>query len=210
MRRPSVLTVAVLTLVVAAATACGGDDDSSGSSGSGSLPPNRKSAIAEPYTDELEEMGLRITRAALVERDTGRPGPQARHLAVYVEPTGAYSADEFADGIVGVTRVFLPDAFDRWSGLESFDVCQEPEPGVDDRQVPEPRTQIDISRAESAAVDWETVELGSIVLAAGRDGDDIFRVYADDGVTASTSYQEQVEAAADATSAPAPGARPRY
>ncbi len=68
---------------------------------------------------------MHITRAALVDAENRRSAT-GTHLAVYVEPDGAYSPTAYLAGTATVSRVFLPFVFDRWPGLRSFDVCQEP------------------------------------------------------------------------------------
>ncbi len=183
--------LALLTLVVATTSAACGDNGDGDGARAASLPPAGREAIAAPFAAELERLDLRVTRAAVVDRETGRPGPNATHLAVYVEPTRSYTPDDFATGIATATRVFLPVAFDRWPGLTSFDVCQEPIPGVDDRKVPSPKTQIDISREVAATVDWDAADLQSLLALATSDDDDTFTVFADNEVTASATFKEQ-------------------
>lgn len=52
--------------------------------------------------------------------------------------------------------------------LESFDVCQEPPPGVDDRPEPATVTKVDVQRQGSAAVDWGRIDLVGLLVASGR------------------------------------------
>jgi hypothetical protein len=196
MRRGLVLVGVIL---VASVAACGSDSDDE----QGALPPNRRDAIAAPFASELEDLGLRITRAAVVDADTGTPAPGATHLAVYVEPTGAYSPDDFATGIATVTRVFLPTTFDRWPGLTSFDVCQEPLPGVDDSRTPPPKTQIAISHDASDAIDWDGTDLQELLAMAARQRDDSFTVFADEEVSTSATFQ--LEAPDSSTPVPSGG-----
>jgi len=174
-------------LVLLALGACGGGD---GDDDTG-LPPRGKAAISAPFERELSDLGLRITRAALVDPDTGLRGPGATHLAVYVEPTGsAYSPDDFADGVVTVSRVFLPSAFERWPGLTSFDVCQEPLPGVDDSPEPAPKTQIAVSRAEADEFDWAGADLEEYLDRAVAVDDEELRIYADSEVATSARFRD--------------------
>ena len=59
-------------------------------------------------------------------------------------------------------QAFLPEVFERWDELRTFDVCQEPLPGEDDRKEPPPVTQLFGTRAEAADVDWQTVTLAEL------------------------------------------------
>ena len=98
------------------------------------------------------------TAAALIDRSGGGyvASPTGQHLALYVEPIDDRTMDEYFDGILDVAVVFS-DIYDRWPGLETYDVCQEP-PDPDGTQGPEPLpvTQIELTRAESDAIDWDT------------------------------------------------------
>ncbi|MGH9049239.1 MAG: hypothetical protein ACRDY4_05890 [Acidimicrobiia bacterium] len=171
MRPPLVLA---LLLAVVLGAAC---SDGSEPAAEEHLPPNDFEQLADMFGDELEPLGLRLTRGALVDTSDGyEESDRGRHLAVYVEPTAEYSTADYADGIVPSAQVFLPDVFERWDRLETFDVCQEPLPGEDDRKEPPPVTQLYVSRAEADAVDWQTVELAELLEAtqpARRD----FRLY---------------------------------
>jgi hypothetical protein len=178
------LAVGAVLLVLTVGACGGGDADDAG------LPPRSKAAISAPFEDELADMGLRITRAALVDPETGLPARDATHLAVYVEPTGSYSLDDFADGVVTVSRVFLPSAFERWPGLTSFDVCQEPVPGVDDSPQPAPKTQIAVSRTEADEFDWAGADLQEYLDRAVAVDDEDLRIYADSEVAASTTFRD--------------------
>jgi hypothetical protein len=182
-------------LLVLTVGACGGDDG-----GDAGLPPRGKAAISAPFERELRDLGLRITRAALVDPETGLRGRGATHLAVYVEPTGDYSPDEFAEGLVTVSRVFLPSAFERWPGLTSFDVCQEPLPVVDDSPEPAPKTQIAVSRAEVDRFDWAGAGLEEYLDRAVAVDDEDFRVYADSEVATSARFRDAAPAGGGAVS----------
>jgi hypothetical protein len=65
-----------------------------------------------------------------------------------------------------VSRIFLPRVFKEWQDLESFDVCQEPVPGVDDRESPPPVTQLLVSRKGAKRVRWPKATLQDILEAA--------------------------------------------
>ena len=127
------------------------------------LPPSARKDLAAVFDPKLRPFGLRVTRAALVDAMNHRD-QHGTHLAIYVEPTGSYTAQDYVDGTVDVTRVFLPYVFTRWKGLRSFDVCQEPSPAVDDRPEPAPETQVFASRVGSRAIDWSSADLATLVV----------------------------------------------
>jgi hypothetical protein len=111
---------------------------------------------------------MRLTpRGGLIDRSDGYyQSASGDHLALYVEPIDGRTTQEYVDGILSISQVFAPDVFDRWPGLRSFDVCQEPLPAVDPRDEPIPITQIELTRAQSDAIDWDTVTVGDLVAAS--------------------------------------------
>jgi hypothetical protein len=153
------------------------------------LPPNDVGTLRRLYDPVFETMGLRLTRAALVDVSAGgyEPSDDGTHLALYVEPTGAYSEDDFAAGLWTVSALVTPDVFARWSGLESYDICQEPLPGVDDRPEPFPVTQINITRDDAATIDWDNGDLVELLVAAKANPE--IRLIVNREVRASASYQ---------------------
>jgi hypothetical protein len=163
-----------------------------------SLPPSSRTALTKIFADRLEPFGLRVTRAALVNSRQKRD-PKGSHLAVYVEPTGEYSVDQYVDGTVDVTKVFLPYVFDRWKGLKSFDVCQEPRPTVDPRPVPPPETQVYATRAGNDLVDWKTVDVATMIrtsdeeaAATPKNGEVRFMVFVAKHLQVTPAYQQAV------------------
>ena len=181
--RSRVLALVVAALLLGAACSSSSDTDDE------TLPPNDFGELADIFDSELRPLGLRLTRGALVDTDDGgyRRSDRGNHLALYVEPTGAYSPEDYARGIVPTAQVFLPDVFERWPELETMDVCQEPLPGTDDREEPPPVTQLYVARAESHSFDWENARLADVVSAAalGRRG---FTLYVAPAVSADPSY----------------------
>ncbi|MGH8982348.1 MAG: hypothetical protein ACRDY6_00520 [Acidimicrobiia bacterium] len=166
--------ITLLLLTVALGAAC---SDSSEPAADEHLPTNDFEELAEMFDEELEPLGLRMTRGALVDTSDGyEESDTGRHLAVYVEPTEEYTTADYADGIVPSAQVFLPAVFERWDRLETFDVCQEPLPGTDDRKEPPPVTQLYVSRDEADAIEWETVDLAELMDAAEPPQRD-FRLY---------------------------------
>lgn len=147
---------------VTTTTATGADPD-------GALPPAGAAELEPLYGAQLAELGLRLTdRGGLIDRTGGgyEPSAEGTHLALYVEPIGERSVPQYIDGIRSVAAVF-GDVFDRWPGLASYDVCQEPE--ADDGlggEEPLPVTQIELTRVEAAAFDWDTVSVVDLVRSA--------------------------------------------
>jgi hypothetical protein len=150
------LALVLAVTCIAPAMAAGADR------GSRALPPSARKDLVAIFEKRVAPFGLRVTRASLVN-PYGKRDPTGTHLAMYVEPTGAYTPDQYLAGTVTVTRVFLPYVFQRWKDLKSFDVCQEPRPAVDDRAVPTPETQVFATRAGAKLVDWPTANLATMI-----------------------------------------------
>jgi hypothetical protein len=132
------------------------------------LPPSSRTALVKLLGPRVEPLGLHVTRAALVDAENRR-SPTGTHLAVYVEPDGPYTPTEYLAGTITVSRVFLPFVFDRWPGLRSFDVCQEPVTSVDDRsEPPPPETQVFVRRRGAGGVDWEHADLAALLAESDR------------------------------------------
>jgi hypothetical protein len=172
-----------------------------------SLPPAARKELVAIFAKKVKPFGLRITRAALVNPAQERDA-KGTHLAIYVEPTGEYGIDDYLDGTVSVSKVFLPYVFERWKGLKSFDVCQEPRPAVDDSPTPAPETQVYATRAGSKLVDWKTVDVATMIhtsrtaaAATPTNGDVPFSVFVAKHLQNTLAYQEQAGTAATTTPA---------
>ena len=139
----------------------------------GALPPPSALELEPVYGAALTELGLRLTdRGGLIDRSGGGYAPSAAgtHLALYVEPIGEErTVEEYIDGIRGVAAVF-GDVFERWPGLTSYDVCQEPVGDDGDPATePLPVTQIELTKEEAAAFDWDTVTVVDLVRESRAD-----------------------------------------
>jgi hypothetical protein len=163
-----------------------------------SLPPADHTDLVAIFDPKVRRFGLRVTRASLVNAKEQR-SKSGTHLAIYVEPTGPYDTQDYIDGTLRVTRVFLPYVFNRWKGLLSFDVCQEPPPGVDDRLSPAPETQVFATRAGNKRIDWPKVDVASLmhrsnreVQAAGSMADAAFALYIAPHIQDTPEYQHSV------------------
>ena len=120
------------------------------------------------FDPQLEPLGLRTTRAALQSLGTYERSDTGTHLAVYVEPIAEGEIDRavFVRNIMKTARIFLPFVYNKWSDLKSFDVCQEPEPVLDDRPAPVPVTQLIADRKGAAAVNWKRASLATLLKRA--------------------------------------------
>lgn len=138
----------------------------------GELPPVEPLALEPVFGAGLAEIGLRLTdRGGLVDTRDGQyvvGVPDGNHLALYAEPIGDYTTEQYVEGILTVTRLTAPETFRRWPALETYDICQEPPSEVDDGQAPAPATQIAMSAEQAAAFDWDSVTLVDL-LAAHQD-----------------------------------------
>lgn len=174
--------VAVAAALLLGASACGGSDDTGSAPSTvaapAELPPAAALDLEELYGDALADLGLRLTdRGGLIDRSGGgyQPSATGTHLALYVEPIGERTAEEYVEGIRSVAVVFA-DVFERWSGLESYDVCQEPaedaptpnDQPYDDTE-PLPVTQIELTREQADAIDWSTVTVAELIAASKQD-----------------------------------------
>ena len=183
-RRLAVVALAVT--LAAGLVACGEDDGATGvnSTVSGkdlsttitvdpaTLPPAKALDLEPIYGDALAAIGMKLTsRGGLIDRSGGGyvASPTGQHLAMYVEPIGDRTMHEYLDGIRDVAVIFS-DIYDRWPGLQTYDVCQEP-PDPDGTQGPEPLpvTQIEISREQSDAIDWDNATVESLIKGSQED-----------------------------------------
>ena len=195
--RLAVWLVLALALVGASGVASAAAADSS-------LPPASRKELVAIFAKKVKPFGLRVTRAALVNPQQERDA-KGTHLAIYVEPTGDYTPQDYIDGTVGVSKVFLPYVFTRWKGLKSFDVCQEPRPAVDDRPTPEPETQVYATRAGSTLVDWKNVDVATMIrtsqqqaAATPANGDVPFSVFVAKHLQITPAYEDVVGTATTA------------
>lgn len=149
------------------------------------LPPSEFSDLApllEPYAASL---GFTVTRAALVDLGTYQTSAEGTHLAVYLVATTERTPDEVAQAVIPMAALFLPEVFERWPGLLSFDVCQEPFDSAGDPSVPSD-TIVNVSREDAAFVDWDTVTLAELHdIAQSREG---FTLYAAPEIEQSTTW----------------------
>ncbi len=136
---------------------------------SGSLPPHTREELAAIFDPALKKLGLVTTRAGLQDLETYRFTEDGTHLAIYVEPieTEGVDADFYLDRIASSARVFLPKVYERWPGLESFDVCIEP---VEiPSPTPPPVTQIFVTDDTYRSIKWKKADLSTLVKRAAKE-----------------------------------------
>jgi hypothetical protein len=168
-KRRSSLGVAAVALLLSTAVVWGsaGGAVATESTDGADLPPAGRAALVKVFGPLVAPLGLRVTRAALVDTKNRRSAA-GTHLAVYVEPVGTYTPEQYIDGLVTVSRVFVPRVFRRWDGLRSFDVCQEPRPARDASAEPPPETQVFVRRRGVGALDWQHADVGALLTAAAQ------------------------------------------
>jgi hypothetical protein len=149
------------------------------------------------FADDLAEQGLRLTnRGGLVDPDAGySASPTGDHLSLYVTPIGARTTQEYIDGILETARLLGPGAFERWSGLRSFDVCQEPVGGVGEDPNETALTRLDMDRDRSASLDWRTLDLPGLLAVASEDAGEGVALYVEPSIRDSGEFVEALEAA---------------
>lgn len=166
-RRQRLARAATVVMALVATSVPGGPVEAyAASPGRLDLPPPGRAALARLFDAKLAPLGLHTTRAALESSTSYRASANGRHLAIYVEPTGAYSNTQYVANIVPVARLFLPLVFDRWRDLRSFDVCQEPPQAVDSTPEPAPFTQVLVNRRGAQDVRWKHVQLTDLLAAS--------------------------------------------
>jgi hypothetical protein len=183
------LTAGALALVIGPSRAGAAGQD---------LPPASKAALAKLFRDELKPFGLRVSRGLLQNPETYDPDPDGTHLALYVTPTSStYGNADYVKNFAKLTRIFVPMVFDRWKGLQTFDICQEP---VDDpRDEPPPVTQVYVSRTALDRVgNWKRATLTELLAAAPKDrrqrGADYY-VYFNADIRQDPTFQAAADAA---------------
>ncbi|MGH9027177.1 MAG: hypothetical protein ACRDWD_13835, partial [Acidimicrobiia bacterium] len=145
-----VALILVASALGALVVACGDDSEPE----SMPRPPNDFEELAAIFDPMVEPMGLEVTRGSLVDIDSYDESDTGNHLALYVEPTGEYSQADYVNGITQLTNLLTPMIFDRYSALDSYDICQEPPPDEDDQAAPPPVTQFHATRAQADVIDF--------------------------------------------------------
>ena len=200
MRRRTFLLGSAALGVLAACGDTGSDDDAEPEAEP--LPEDDRAALAAVFDPRVAPLGLRITRAGLYAPDDSyRTSEAGTHLALYAEPMDGESFDaaRYLENLVPSAAATIPYALERWSGLKSADLCQEPVPtgtpgsgGEEDAFV----TQVLLGRADAEAIDWEAAELVDLI-AAALASQATARVAADEATKRHPTWTAAFEAAVD-------------
>jgi hypothetical protein len=186
-----VLTVTGALTTVTAAPAWARDD----------LPPFTVRRLAKVFRTDVQPLGLVVQRGKLQNLDTYESDPDGTHLALYVAPRSSeYSNADYVRNFTELVHRFVPMVFERWKGLESFDICQEP--ANDTRAEPPPLTQVFVTRdALDRVGNWHTATLRELVAATPRvrTGSDYFAYFA-----FSLRDEPTLQAAIEASGRPVP------
>jgi hypothetical protein len=192
--RAATATIVACTIVIGALALVVGSSPA-GAAGS-DLPPSNRAALAKMFRDDLKPLGLRVSRGRLQNPETYKEDPNGTHLALYVTPTSSkYATADYVRNFAKITRVFVPLVFDRWKGLQSFDICQEP--ANDPRDEPPPVTQIFMKRTALDRVgSWNRATLLDLLAASPKDqrGAEYY-VYFDRDVLQDPTFQKAADAA---------------
>jgi hypothetical protein len=180
-RFASILVVAALGALV---VGCGDD----GEPESTPRPPNDVDELAAIFDPMVEPLGLKVTRGSLVDLNSYDESDTGNHLALYVEPTGEYSEAEYVDGITELTNMLTPMVFERWTAIDSYDICQEPPPDEDDQAAPPPVTQFHATRVQADAIDFP-VTLEELRALYAERPPAIERLYVDQELTKSPEWR---------------------
>lgn len=145
-----------MILLIVACLLAGCEDGGAGRNQASELPPGLPRLLRATFEPRFEPLGLRLTRASVVDLDTGP------HLQLYVEPPGPYTSEQYLQTLVSSVAAVAPWSFEQWEGLASIDVCQEPPPAESTGQYPEPVTVVVLTRQQSASIDWDSAEIADL------------------------------------------------
>ena len=110
------------------------------------LPSDDFNILAALYDPLLATRGLRLESAYLSTPDGYYGDSDDYHLAIYAQATRALSPDDYVTNVTWAASDLTADVFTRWPGLDSFDLCQQPQPTTDE-PAPGQVTRIDITRS---------------------------------------------------------------
>lgn len=134
----------------------------------GGRPPVEAKEFEPLIGEALAGLGLALTnRGGLIDTRNGQytQSPDGNHVALYAEPVSdSHTDDQYIDGILETAKLSAPTIFERWSTIETYDICQE-SPAGRSSYVGVPATQIYMTAEQSAAVDWDTLTLVELIAA---------------------------------------------
>lgn len=195
-------TLAPLGVATAAllAGACSGGDEAQPLATTTTAATPRPSGLDEvrrAFADELDELDMVLTEeGGVIDLETYQPAPEdGTHLSIYLAPRAEIDDQAYVDGILETARAFAPGIFERWSAIESFDVCQLP-PADDGEGVA--LTRLDMDRTTVESLDWSALDLPTLLRVAREAPDDGNRIYVNRPLRQTAAYQEAT-AAGDAS-----------
>jgi hypothetical protein len=124
-------------------------------------PPGDFESLAALFGPVLDGAGLDLTRASVAQLETGP------HVALYgVPPAGEDGPSDYLARLVPSVAAAGAVAFDGFSAVQSFDICQEPT-ATSDEGLPPPVTVVVLTRAQWESVpDWTEASLVDLLRAA--------------------------------------------
>ncbi|MGI8794055.1 MAG: hypothetical protein ACR2H3_12940, partial [Acidimicrobiales bacterium] len=118
------------------------------------------------FDPRLLPLGLRFTQGSLVDSSNGyKASATGNHLALYAEPIDAstWTVDDTVSAVAPLAAATAPYCFETWSGLDSYDICQEPPNNINDAGESPPVTQLELGRADALLIDWDDADLAALV-----------------------------------------------
>jgi hypothetical protein len=124
-------------------------------------PPGDFESLAALFGPGLDGAGLDLTRASVAQLETGP------HVALYgVPPAGEDGPSDYLARLVPSVAAAGAVAFDGFSAVQSFDICQEPT-ATSGEESPPPVTVVVLTRAQWESVpDWTEASLVDLLRAA--------------------------------------------
>ncbi len=191
--------------------ACSDDDDggnraaelpsTSSTTTPSDLPANDEDALKDLFDPFFEPLGQRVTRIGLYDLSLGfELSDTGDHVAIYAEPIDAegagWDAARYIEATAPGMAACTPFIFDTWAGVNSMDLCQEPPQAEAPEPEPPVVTQVNLSRADSAFIDWDNVTLADLIAARLR-SPQTARVSVNDELEADPIWVAAEEAARD-------------
>lgn len=190
--------------------ACSDDDDgdraaelpsTTSTSRPADLPENDEDALKDLFDPFLEPLGQRVTRVGLYDLSLGfELSDTGDHVAIYAEPIDpdgeGWDAARYIEATAPGMAACAPFIFDTWAGVNSMDLCQEPPQAEAPEAEPPVMTQVNLSRADSAFIDWDNVTLADLIAARLR-SPQTARVSVNDELEADPMWAAAEEAARD-------------
>jgi hypothetical protein len=177
----------------------GGSDRSSTTAGPDAFPPSDDEALREIFDPRFEPLGQRVTRAGLYDLDGGYVRDErGTHLALYVEPIdpggAGWDDDRYIATVAPGVAAAAPFIFERWSGVQTMDVCQEPPQRDAPEDEPPIETQVVLGRADALLVEWADVQLADL-MAARQLSPETVRIAGKDAIVEHPAWKAAEEAA---------------